>query len=463
MNENLHFLTIRALHDGYREGTIDPGAVMTALRDRAARWDERLHVYVSRYDEEAQSLAETAARAFKDGSAAGPLAGVPIALKDLVDLEGRVTQGGSPAHAGRRATGTATIAARLIGAGAIITGKTHTVEMAMGGWGTNEHLGTPWNPWDLEVHRNPGGSSSGSGVAVAAGLAPGAIGTDTGGSVRLPAAFCGTVGLKVTEGALPLDGIQPLSSTLDTPGPLTRCVWDAALMFDVLRGRDPAEIARDAASGGGLYGEIAGPVTGLRLGVLEDDLLEGYDPEVTAFYRAAADSLAGLGATLVPHPLPEGHQEHASKLMTIIAAEGYRFNRAVLEDESARVDRWVRARLTPGKDFDRAAYDGALARRAEEKAAFLADFEGLDALLTPTTRHPAIPVSEIDETSTPAVTTRIANYLGLCALALPNGITAGGLPSSLQIICRPGAEVTALHVGQAYEAANPWAARHPDL
>ncbi len=463
MNDSLCFHTIHELHEGYRTGVLDPAALMAALADRTDRWDERLGVYVERYGEEATALAEAASRAFKDSAAAGPLSGVPIALKDLVDLEGRVTQGGSPAHRGRRARATAPIAERLMGAGAIITGKTHSVEMAMGGWGTNEHMGTPWNPWDLEVHRVPGGSSSGSGVAVAAGLVPGAIGTDTGGSVRLPAAFCGLAGLKVTEGTLPLDGIQPLSSTLDTPGPLTRCVLDAALMFDVLTGRPSAEIERDLANRSGPYGEIERPVGGLRLGVLSDAMLNGYDDEVVAFYRASTDCLAGLGATIVPFVLPEGHQDYAGNLMTIIAFEGYRFNQALLEDETALVDRWVRARLAPGKDIDEAGYRSTLARRDEAKAVFLARFQDFDALLTPTTRHPAIPVTEVDETTTPGVTTRIANSLGLCALALPNGMTGSGLPTSLQIICDPGAEVMALRIGRAYEAANDWAGRHPGM
>ena len=191
------------------------------------------------YAADARLAAEAADKAIRAGHAVGPLHGVPVALKDLVDLEGRVTTGGSKVWAKRVSAVTATLARRLISAGMIVLGKTHTVEFAMGGWGTNTHMGTPWNPWDATVHRTPGGSSSGSGVAVAAGLAPAAIGTDTGGSVRLPASWCGIVGLKVTVGRISTFGVLPLSTTLDTPGPMARSVEDAALLYRVLNGPDP--------------------------------------------------------------------------------------------------------------------------------------------------------------------------------------------------------------------------------
>ena len=166
-------------------------------------------------------------------------------LRCLNQLEqpdsGRITIGGSASLRRRRSQVTASLAKRLLAQGMIVIGKTHTVEFAMGGWGTNQHLGTPWNPWDANTARTPGGSSSGSGVAVAARLAPWAIGTDTGGSVRLPASFCGLAGLKVTVGRISTHGVMPLSTTLDTPGPMARSVEDAALLYDVLQGEDPLD------------------------------------------------------------------------------------------------------------------------------------------------------------------------------------------------------------------------------
>jgi aspartyl-tRNA(Asn)/glutamyl-tRNA(Gln) amidotransferase subunit A len=199
---------------------LSPVDLVDALLERIRTQDRRLHAFVEVSEEEARLAAEAAHKAIRSGHQIGPLHGIPIALKDLIEIEGRVTTGGSEVWRDRRSTVTATLARRLIAAGLIVIGKTHTVEFAMGGWGTNQHRGTPWNPWDPTTARTPGGSSSGSGVAVAAGMAPWAIGTDTGGSVRLPASWCGLSGLKTTIGRVSTYGILPLSPTLDTPGPL---------------------------------------------------------------------------------------------------------------------------------------------------------------------------------------------------------------------------------------------------
>src|SRR3954453_8693772 len=196
---------------------LSPVDVVEAMLARIAAHDAKLHAFIDVYADDARLAAEAADKAIRSGHSVGPLHGVPIALKDLIDLEGRVTTGGSMAWRDRRSPATATLARKLIAAGMIVLGKTHTVEFAMGGWGTNEHLGTPWNPWDLETPRTPGGSSSGTGVAVAARMAPWGIGTDTGGSVRLPASWCGLSGLKTTVGRISTYGIIPLSSTFDTP------------------------------------------------------------------------------------------------------------------------------------------------------------------------------------------------------------------------------------------------------
>jgi aspartyl-tRNA(Asn)/glutamyl-tRNA(Gln) amidotransferase subunit A len=233
--------TVAELSRAYGEGVLSPVDVVDALLERIRKRDSALHAFIAVYEADARLAAEAAHKAMRARHRVGPLHGVPIALKDLVDLEGRVTTGGSKVWAERVSPVTATLAERLIAAGMIVLGKTHTVEFAMGSFGTNTHLGTPRNPWDLAVHRTPGGSSSGSAVAVAAGLAPAAIGTDTGGSVRLPAAWCGIVGLKVTAGRISTHGVLPLSSTLDTPGPMTRSVEDAALIFRVLNGPDPRD------------------------------------------------------------------------------------------------------------------------------------------------------------------------------------------------------------------------------
>ena len=206
-------------------GRLSPVDLVEALLARIQRQDQKLHAFVEVYADEARLAAEAADKAIRSGHAVGPLHGIPIALKDLIEIEGRVTTGGSQVWRDRRSTYTATIAKRLIAAGMIVIGKTHTVEFAMGGWGTNQHRGTPWNPWDLAVARTPGGSSSGTGVAVAAGMAPWGIGTDTGGSVRLPASWCGLSGLKTTIGRVSTYGIlplEPIARHAGADGPLGR-------------------------------------------------------------------------------------------------------------------------------------------------------------------------------------------------------------------------------------------------
>src|SRR6266436_1718715 len=233
-NTDPSFQPVHQLAPEIAAGRVSPVTVVEALLARIAAHDPKLHAYIDVYADDARLAAEAADKAIRSGHAVGPLHGIPIALKDLIDLEGRVTTGGSKVWKDRVSPTTATLARKLIAAGMIVLGKTHTVEFATGGWGTNQHMGTPWNPWDPAVPRTPGGSSSGSGVAVAARLAAWAIGTDTGGSVRLPAAWFGLSGLKTTIGRVSTYGILQLAPSLDTPGPLARSVEDAALLYSVM-------------------------------------------------------------------------------------------------------------------------------------------------------------------------------------------------------------------------------------
>src|SRR5215813_9544571 len=238
MTQDLAHLPLHALAAQLKSRSISPVEIVDRCLQRIGQLDGKLKAFIDVFESEARSAAEAADKAIRAGQAVGPLHGIPIALKDLVELEGRVATGGSMAWRQRRSTRTATLAQKLIAAGMIVIGKTHTVEFAFGGWGTNQHLGTPWNPWDANTQRTPGGSSSGSGVAVAARMVPFALGTDTGGSVRLPAAWNGITGLKTTIGRVSTFGVLPLSPTLDTPGPITRDIEDAALLLAVLQGED---------------------------------------------------------------------------------------------------------------------------------------------------------------------------------------------------------------------------------
>ncbi len=455
------FATVSELSAAFGSRTLSPVDVTDALLGRIERLNPTLHAFIDVYAADARMGAEAADRAIRSGHSVGPLHGVPIALKDLVDLEGRVTTGGSKVWAKRVSPVTATLARRLISAGMIVLGKTHTVEFAMGGWGTNTHMGTPRNPWDLKVHRTPGGSSSGSGVAVAGGLAPAAIGTDTGGSVRLPASWCGIVGLKVTVGRISTYGVLPLSTTLDTPGPMARSVEDVALLYRVLNGPDPHDPATLAWTADDPMPTLRRGVAGLRLAVLPEAERDGTDPEVLAAFDAAVEVLRTQGATIVHATLPHRFRDYASATGRIIGSEGYRFVGHLVDDASLPTDPHVRPRIQLGRGVSARDYLLTLAEREEHRRAYAAATAGIDAVLTPTTLTPAIPVDEVDQSSTPAHFTRAGNYLGLCAVAVPNGFTADGLPTSLQIACAGGQEAMALRIAWAYEQARGWRSPHP--
>lgn len=455
------FMPLTALSHAIGAGKLSPVALVDRLLARVDAHDDKLHAFVTVYGDDARLAAEGADKAIRSGHRVGPLHGVPIAIKDIVDIEGRITTGGSKAWINRVSPVTATLVKRLVSAGMIVLGKTHSVEFAMGGWGTNQHMGTPWNPWDLNTHRTPGGSSAGSGVSVAAGLAPCAIGTDTGGSVRLPASWCGLTGLKTTIGRVSVYGVLPLSSTLDTPGPMTRTVEDAALLYNILAGPDP----RDPLT---LRHPVADPlptlrngVAGLRLAVMPDSERDGVDAEILAAYDASVETLRSLGARIVTVSLPRPFRKLGAATGRIIGSEGYFFVGDMVDQPELPIDEAVRPRIWIGKDMSARDYLAALKDQVEIKAAFDEALADTDALLTPTTATAAIPVDAVDQNDTPAMFTRVANLLERCALSLPNGFTATGLPSSLQIICRGYDEATALRIGWACEQATDWAGRVP--
>ncbi|HEX2437876.1 MAG TPA: amidase [Methylomirabilota bacterium] len=453
--------TIAELSRAFADRTLSPVDVVEALLDRIRKRDGALHAYIAVYEADARLAAEAADKAIRSGHRVGPLHGVPIALKDLVDLEGRVTTGGSKVWEKRVSPVTATLAERLIAAGTIVLGKTHTVEFAMGSFGTNTHLGTPRNPWDASVHRTPGGSSSGSAVAVSAGMTPMAIGTDTGGSVRLPAGWCGIVGLKVTAGRISTHGVLPLSSTLDTPGPLTRSVEDAALIFRLLNGPDPRDAQTLAWAPADPMPELRRGVAGLRLAVMPDVERAGVAADVLAAYDASIDALARLGAQIVRPALPHRFADYATATGRIIGAEGYRFVGHLVDDMSLPVDPHIRPRIQLGRNISARDYLLALSERQEHCREFAAALAGVDALLTPVALTAAMPIDQVDQSTTAAHFTRPGNYLGLCGLAVPNGFTPGGLPTSLQILGHAGQESTILRIGWAYEQATDWHSRRP--
>ena len=438
--DNPRSLPVHRLRDALVSGELTCAALVDGLLGRIAREDGKLHAFVAVYADDARAAAAAADAARRAGYAVGPLHGIPVAVKDIVDIEGRVTTGGSKVWQKRVSPLTATLVRRMLAAGMIVLGKTHSVEFAMGSFGTNRHMGTPWNPWDAETHRAPGGSSSGTGVAVAAGMAPWGIGTDTGGSVRIPSSWCGLAGLKTTIGRVSCHGVLPLSTTLDTPGPMARSVEDAALLYNVLSGDDASP-------------RLKAGVRGLRLARIPVAERKGCEPEVLAAYDASLERLAGLGATIVDVRLPRGFAEMGSVVGRIIGAEGYSFVGDLVDDPSLPVDDDVRPRIQVGRGMSARDYLLTLREKDRIKREFDAALADVDALLTPTTASVAPPVDAIDQSGTAAGFTRPFNLIEWCALALPNGTGAGGMPTSLQIACRGYDEATALRIGWAFEQA----------
>jgi len=425
-----------------------------ACLDRIARHNDALHAFIAIYADEARAAAKAADLARGAGYALGPLHGIPFGLKDLVELDGKVTTGGSKVWAERVSRTTGTLANRLIASGMIVVGKTHTVEFAFGAWGTNQHMGTPRNPWDVREHRTPGGSSSGSGVAVASRMVPWAVGTDTGGSVRIPSAMCGLTGLKTTVGAIPTDGILPLSETLDTVGPLARSAVDAGILFDAMCGREA----------GPPKGTDARGIKGMRLARMPDDERQGVEAAVLAAYDESLAQLADLGAEIVPLALPHKFAEFADMTADLIAIEGYAHVGPIIDDAALPVDEAVRARFKPAKTKLAWEYLALLQKRDRMRAAMDDALAGVDALLTPTIPMTAAPVSEVDRPGlVPSHFTRMVNMTGRCALALPNGFSPQGLPTSLHIVCAANDEAMSLRIGRAFQSVTDWHRRAPPL
>jgi aspartyl-tRNA(Asn)/glutamyl-tRNA(Gln) amidotransferase subunit A len=440
---------------------LSPVELVEAVLERIRASEPKLHAFVEVYGDEARLAAEAADKAIRSGHAVGPLHGIPVALKDLVEIEGRVATGGTKVWSERRATRTATLVRRLIGAGMIVIGKTHTVEFALGGWGTNQHLGTPWNPWDTEIARIPGGSSSGSGVAVAARLVPWAIGTDTGGSIRLPSSFCGVTGLKTTIGRISTYGVLPLSPTLDTPGPIARTVEDAAILYRTMQGPDPLDRKTLGHQFHDPLSMLKRGIRGLRLARMPEEERAGVAADVLRNYDQSLEALERLGAQVEPVKLPFCFEDCAELSACIMMTEGYSIVGDLADNRELPLDEAVRARMLLGSKTSVREYLSALREREERKRAFATAMADFDALLTPTTETTAIPVDSVDQSKGPARFTRAANLLELCALALPNGFDGDGLPTSLQIISQGYDEATALRIGWAYQAATSWHERIP--
>ncbi|CAB3653825.1 amidase [Achromobacter piechaudii] len=462
------FATLGELADGLTEGRYSSVELTQHFLDRIAQANPALGAYVSVNSDGALRLAAAAdARRRAGYGLLSPLDGVPVAVKDLCDIQGQTTTAGSQAWRERRSSVTATAVTRLLDAGMVILGKTHMVEFAFGGWGTNPLMGTPRNPWDLQAPRIPGGSSSGSGVAVAAGLAPAALGSDTGGSVRIPAALNGVTGLKTTRGLISLHGAVALSTTLDSIGPLTRDTRDAMLLTALMAGADPQDPLTQNQPAFQLRepGTGAQPLRGVRIALMPPSQHPiSVESDALSALENARRVLVDLGADVAETPFPFDFHEMMLRNGQIIAAEAYALHRDYIEDPAQPIGQYVRARVLSGKGVSAADYIAALNAHAQARQAWLAWMRDIDAVLTPCAPFGARLLADVDEAATPlAAFTRAGNYVNASGLALPAGFTASGLPLGIQLLGKPNAEGTLGMIGMAFQAVTDWHRRHPDL
>ena len=453
MTVDLHFATISELGMCYRTGDVSPVKVVDALLDRIDKCGDETEAFITPTAERACAEAHAAETLLRAGVDLGPLHGIPIALKDLFHTAGIRTTSGAKARDRFVPDTSASVAKRLSRAGAVLIGKTNMVELAFGPYGLNPHYGTPRNPWGKD--RVPGGSSSGSAVAVAAGLAPAALGTDTGGSIRIPASFCGVVGLKPTLERVSRAGATPLSWTLDSIGPLTRSVEDAALVFEAIAGPDPADPVTLNRPPVDVMRGLKRGVKGLRIGFVRDPFCDGADAEVLSAVESAAGVLRDLGGEVIDLPFPEARaaldeEREGRGSAMIMSVEGYACHRALIERHGEMMDARIRARLELGASFSAPDYAMALQRREPLRIAARETLRDVDAAICPTMPTVAPRIADVDVAPV-RLTTRLVNFLGLCAISVPCGWSDENLPIGLQIIGKPYDEARILRVAHAYQ------------
>lgn len=461
---NIAFSTLSELAAGLESGAYSCVELTRYFLDRIARLNAKAHAFVAVYEESALLQAQAADTQRRSALPHSPVHGLPIALKDICEIAGHVTTAGSAAWAGRVTSVTCTVVERLLASGMILLGKNHMAEFCFGAWGTNPLMGTPRNPWDWDgPHRIPGGSSSGSAVAVAAGLAPAAIGSDTGGSVRMPASLNALTGLKPTYGRISLYGTLPFVPVLDSIGVLTRTAQDAALLIDVIAGPDYRDPATHNAPFCTLSAAVYGPRRSLRIAVMRQD---EYPEPVTDDVQRATDDAVEVFRSLGNHiefaSLPLDFEELVRNQGLISAVEAYRVHATYIEDMNLPFGAAIRKRIIRGKSINATDYVAALAHRRQTMERFHAWMQSYDLLLTPTLPFASFPVDQVDENSTSILSfVRPVSYLGSCAISLPSGFSEQGLPFGVQLIAGPWRDELLVQAGCAFQTVTNWHRRTP--
>ena len=454
-----------------RSGRLSPVELTRAYLGRIAKLDATLRAFIIVDGDRALAAAraletEATARTWR-----GPLHGVPLAHKDLFLIEGLPTSCGTRTGDYFVGAPPCTAVARLVAAGAITLGKLNMTELALGPFGDNAHHGDVQNPWRLG--HVSGGSSSGSGAAVAAALAAGALGTDTGGSIRLPAGCCGVVGLKPTYGRVSRAGVMPLSWSYDHVGPLSRTTRDAALLLGLIAGHDPLDATSSRRPVPDYLAALDGGVKGLRLGVAGGFYADRLDPAVAGALAEAVAVLRELGAAVDPVTVPDPRPMVAACSTPMVRAECVAVHSRLLKERPGELQPTVRDRMTPGLAVSAYEYLQGQRLRARFTREFLdAVFSRIDVLVTPTIPEPAPPLAQVKAGTSADVIARMGrfsrltrpfNALGLPALSIPAGASADGRPIAMQLVGRPFDEAVLLRLGVAYERATAWHRRRPAL
>ena len=444
--------------------------VTRACLTEAERLQPELNLFIRMDGEEALAAAAAADAAVARGDELGPLHGVPLAHKDMYYRAGRVVTCGSEIRRNWVAETTSSALERLSAAGALNLGTLNMSEFAMGGTGHNYHYGHCRNPW--KVTHVPGGSSAGSGAGVAARLFYGALGSDTGGSIRLPAAFCGVTGIKPTQTRVSRYGAMPLSFSMDNVGPLARSARDCARLLKIIAGADTRDPTCSTRPVPDYEAGIDGGVAGLTIAVPTNHYLDNLHADVLSAYEAALDLFRRLGATTVEVEVPD-HDLMLGAIHTVISVEAATYHGPWLRKRPGDYSQAVRSRFEPGLYYPATRYLEALNLRGPMLQAFeAAVFAKADVMLTPVLSTPVPTLAATDAHSNPdgsraaaavARNTRPINYLGLPALAFPGGFSSNGLPIGLQAVGRAFDEATLFRIGHAYQQEARWHERVPPL
>jgi len=457
--ENIYALTISDALEGIREQKVSARELVDACYRQIQRLNPKLNAFITVIDPD-QAIE---ARLPENIASSDSLRGIPLAIKDLFDIAGIRTTIGSKFFADNIAERDAFVVEKLREAGAILMGKTNTHEIALGITGNNPHYGTARNPWDTT--RIPGGSSSGSAIAVATGMSLGALGSDTGGSIRIPAALCGVVGFKPTFGRVSLRGVFPLSWNLDHVGPLAKSVRDAALLLQTIAVYDPLDPASVKMLTGDYLGHLLDDVKGRKITLGVGKFIETSEPEILKAVQEAAKVFESLGCQVQEEDVSWLKEAAlANKLMT--QSDGAAVHRDRLQEHPELFGDDIRRRLEDGANTSLTDYILARRTQAEVRKRFERFFESSDFLITPTTPIAAPTIEGHDAVEQAGRLTRFTapfNLAGLPALSLPCGFTKDDLPIGLQIISRSWGESKVLNIGYVFEQATEWHKHSPAL